>query len=160
MSETQVFDQVVEILTPYVKNQDGARAGRARHEHPRGPQGELGAARRRRARASRTTFDIEIADEDVDTVNTVGDAVGLICRSCIARRADAASRCRARRATRPRGCSARVGLALRDRLVPAVGRAACASASAGASRGATKRARATGDLRARSPGRCWSAPTT
>jgi len=79
MSETQVFDQVVRILTPYAKNPDAVADV--------GPNTSIledlkvNSARLVDVVLSfEDTFGIEIADEDVDKVNTVGDAVGLICQ--------------------------------------------------------------------------------
>lgn len=78
MSETEAFDKVVTILTPYVKNPAALAAV--------GPQTNiLEDLKVNSARlvdvvlAFEDEFDIEIADDDVDEVSTVGDAVRLIC---------------------------------------------------------------------------------
>jgi acyl carrier protein len=77
MQESEVMDRVVKILTPWVKNEEAL--------------GSISMATNiledlkvNSARlvdvviAFEDDFDIEIADEDVDQVNTVGDAVNLI----------------------------------------------------------------------------------
>jgi acyl carrier protein len=77
MTEQEVFQQVVKILTPYVKNQDAL-------EKVAMETNILEDLKVNSARlvdvvlAFEDEFDIEIADEDVDTVNTVGNAVTLI----------------------------------------------------------------------------------
>jgi acyl carrier protein len=77
MSEVDVMNKVVTILTPYVKNSDAlARVSPSTHI--------LDDLKVNSARlvdvvlAFEDEFGIEIADDDVDTVNTVGDAVRLI----------------------------------------------------------------------------------
>ncbi len=77
MSETEVMSKVVAILTPYAKDADAlARVGPTTHI--------LDDLKVNSARlvdvvlAFEDEFDIEIADDDVDEVNTVGDAVRLI----------------------------------------------------------------------------------
>ena len=77
MSETDVMHKVVGILTPYVKNSEAlVHAGPNTHI--------LDDLKVNSARlvdvvlAFEDEFGIEIADEDVDEVNTVGDAVRLI----------------------------------------------------------------------------------
>jgi acyl carrier protein len=77
MSSTGVFERVVKILTPYVKNQEALDAvGRETHI--------LDDLKVNSARLVdvvlefEDAFDIEIADDDVDSVETVGDAVALI----------------------------------------------------------------------------------
>ena len=77
MSEVDVMSKVVSILTPYVKNSEAlARVGPGTHI--------LDDLRVNSARlvdvvlAFEDEFGIEIADDDVDSVNTVGDAVRLI----------------------------------------------------------------------------------
>ena len=77
MSQEEAFEQVVKILTPHVKNQAAlAEVGMATNI--------LDDLKVNSARlvdvvlAFEDDFDIEIADEDVDTVNTVGDCVTLI----------------------------------------------------------------------------------
>lgn len=77
MSEADVTAKVVSILTPYVKNGEAlAQIGPATHI--------LDDLKVNSARlvdvvlAFEDEFGIEIADDDVDSVNTVGDAVRLI----------------------------------------------------------------------------------
>jgi len=77
MSSTGVFEQVVKILTPYVKNQEALETvGRETHI--------LDDLKVNSARLVdvvlefEDAFDIEIADDDVDSVETVGDAIDLI----------------------------------------------------------------------------------
>jgi acyl carrier protein len=77
MSEMDVMTKVVGILTPYVKNNDAlTQVGAGTHI--------LDDLKVNSARlvdvvlAFEDEFGIEIADDDVDTVNTVGDAVRLI----------------------------------------------------------------------------------
>ena len=77
MSETDVMNKVVGILTPYAKNTEAlGHVSPATHI--------LDDLKVNSARlvdvvlAFEDEFGIEIADDDVDTVNTVGDAVKLI----------------------------------------------------------------------------------
>ena len=77
MEQTEVLEKVVKILTPYVKNQDALDSiGMTTHI--------LDELKVNSARLVdvvlefEDAFDIEIADEDVDSVETVGDAVSLI----------------------------------------------------------------------------------
>ena len=77
MSDVDVMNKVVTILTPYVKNNDAlARVSPNTHI--------LDDLKVNSARlvdvvlAFEDEFGIEIADDDVDSVNTVGDAVRLI----------------------------------------------------------------------------------
>ena len=79
MSKEEAFEQVVKILTPHVKNQAAlAEVGMGTHI--------LDDLKVNSARlvdvvlAFEDAFDIEIPDEDVDSVNTVGDCVSLIAR--------------------------------------------------------------------------------
>jgi acyl carrier protein len=82
MEQKEVFEQVVKILTPYVKNQDALEAV-ALETHI------LDDLKVNSARLVDVVlefedafdvdaFDVEIADEDVDKVETVGNAVELI----------------------------------------------------------------------------------
>jgi len=77
MTEQEVFQQVVKILTPYVKNQEAL-------DQVAMETNILEDLKVNSARlvdvvlAFEDEFDIEIADEDVDKVNAVGDAVTLI----------------------------------------------------------------------------------
>ncbi len=77
MNQTEVFDRVVKILTPYVKNQEALKgASLATHI--------LDDLKVNSARLVdvvlefEDAFDIEIDDDDVDKVETVGSAVELI----------------------------------------------------------------------------------
>ena len=77
MDQSEVLERVVKILTPWVKNEEAlASVGMGTNI--------LEDLKVNSARlvdvviAFEDEFDIEIADEDVDTVNTVGDAVNLI----------------------------------------------------------------------------------
>jgi acyl carrier protein len=78
MSEREVMDKVIGILKPYVKNEMALALVT--------PQTnilddlEVNSARLVDViLAFEDTFGIQVADEDADTVNTVGDAVKLIC---------------------------------------------------------------------------------
>ena len=77
MEQAEVFERVVKILTPWVKNNEALQAIALETNI-------LDDLKVNSARlvdvviAFEDDFDIEIADEDVDTVNTVGDAVNLI----------------------------------------------------------------------------------
>ena len=77
MSEQEVMEKVVEIVRPYAKDKD-ALASVSLDTH------FLSDLKINSARlvdvvlAFEDTFDIEVADEDADSVETVGDAVQLI----------------------------------------------------------------------------------
>jgi acyl carrier protein len=77
MEQSEVMEGVVKILTPWVKNEDALQAVGMETNI-------LDDLKVNSARlvdvviAFEDEFDIEIDDEDVDTVNTVGDAVKLI----------------------------------------------------------------------------------
>ena len=77
MEQQEVMGRVVNILTPWVKNSDAL-------ESISMETNILEDLKVNSARlvdvviAFEDDFDIEIADDDVDTVNTVGDAVNLI----------------------------------------------------------------------------------
>ena len=77
MEQSAVMEGVVKILTPWVKNEDALQAVSMETNI-------LDDLKVNSARlvdvviAFEDEFDIEIDDEDVDTVNTVGDAVKLI----------------------------------------------------------------------------------
>ena len=77
MNHEEAFEKVVKILTPHVKNQEALESA---SDDPN----ILDDLKVNSARlvdvviAFEDEFDIEIADEDVDSVNTVGDAVNLI----------------------------------------------------------------------------------
>ena len=77
MTEAEIFERIVKILTPHVRNQEAlATVGNATNI--------IDDLKVNSARlvdvvlAFEDEFDIEIPDEDVDTVNTVGDCVRLI----------------------------------------------------------------------------------
>jgi len=77
MNEQEVTERVVKILTPWVKNEEALKSVSA-------ATSILDDLKVNSARlvdvviAFEDEFDIEIADEDVDSVNTVGNAVSLI----------------------------------------------------------------------------------
>jgi acyl carrier protein len=77
MSEQEVVEKVVEILKPYVKDAEALASVSLETNI-------LSGLKVNSARlvdvvlAFEDTFDIEVADEDADAVNTVGDAVRLI----------------------------------------------------------------------------------
>ncbi len=77
MEQSEVMEGVVKILKPWVKNEEALAAVSM-------TTNILEDLKVNSARlvdvviAFEDQFDIEIADEDVDTVNTVGDAVTLI----------------------------------------------------------------------------------
>ena len=77
MDQAEVMERVVKLLTPWAKNPDAlATVGMETNI--------LDDLKVNSARlvdvviAIEDEFDIEVADEDVDSVNTVGDAVSLI----------------------------------------------------------------------------------
>lgn len=75
--EKQIFEKVVEILKPYAKNPDALASVSAATDI-------LGGLKVNSARlvdvvlAFEDAFGIEVADDDADKVQTVGDAVRLI----------------------------------------------------------------------------------
>ena len=77
MEEKEIMESVVKILTPWVKNEDALASVSM-------DTNILDDLKVNSARlvdvviAFEDEFDIEIEDEDVDSVNTVGDAVNLI----------------------------------------------------------------------------------
>lgn len=77
MTENAVFEKVVKILTPYAKNQDALANVSPTTDI-------LGDLKINSARLVDVVlefeddFDIEISDDDIDSVNTVGDCVKLI----------------------------------------------------------------------------------
>ncbi len=77
MSEADVMTKVVDILTPYVKNND-ALTQVAPETHILDDLKVNSARLVDVVLAFEDEFGIEIADDDVDAVNTVGDAVRLI----------------------------------------------------------------------------------
>lgn len=77
MDRAEVMDRVVKILTPWVK--DAAALAKVSMETNILEDLKVNSARLVDVViAFEDDFDIEIADEDVDKVNTVGDAVNLI----------------------------------------------------------------------------------
>lgn len=77
MDQSEVMERVVKILTPWVKNEDALKTVSM----------ETNILEDLKVNSARLVdvviafedeFDIEIADEDVDSVNTVGDSVKLI----------------------------------------------------------------------------------
>ena len=77
MTEAEVFEQVVKILTPYVKNQE-ALASVSLKTHILDELKVNSARLVDVVLEFEDAFDIEIADEDVDSVELVGNAVELI----------------------------------------------------------------------------------
>ncbi len=77
MDQGEVFERVVKILTPWVKN-DEALASVAMETSILDDLKVNSARLVDVVIAFEDDFDIEIADDDVDSVNKVGDAVNLI----------------------------------------------------------------------------------
>ena len=77
MNEQEVMERVVKILTPWVKDQD-ALASVAMTTNILDDLKVNSARLVDVVIALEDEFEIEIADEDVDQVNEVGDAVRLI----------------------------------------------------------------------------------
>ena len=77
MSEADVMTKVVGILGPYAKNSE-ALAGVGLETHILDDLKVNSARLVDVVLAFEDEFGIEIADDDVDSVNTVGDAVRLI----------------------------------------------------------------------------------
>jgi acyl carrier protein len=77
MTQKEIFDKVVAILTPYVKNQEALHS--VSLETHILDELKVNSARLVDVVLEfEDAFDIEIADEDVDSVETVGNAVALI----------------------------------------------------------------------------------
>lgn len=77
MTEQEIFDKVVAILKPYVKNKDALI--KVSNETNILDDLKVNSARLVDVvLAFEDEFEIEIADEDADAVDTVGDAVRLI----------------------------------------------------------------------------------
>ncbi len=77
MNDAEIFERVLKILTPHVRDQEALeKVGAETHI--------LDDLKVNSARlvdvvlAFEDEFDIEIPDEDVDSVNTVGDCVKMI----------------------------------------------------------------------------------
>ena len=77
MDSQEVFERVVKILTPYVKNQE-ALEGVTLETHILDELKVNSARLVDVVLEFEDAFDIEIADEDVDSVEIVGNAVDLI----------------------------------------------------------------------------------
>jgi len=77
MQRKEVFEKVVKILTPHVKNQ-AALAQVSDSTHILDDLKVNSARLVDVVLAFEDEFDIEIPDEDVDSVNTVGDCVRLV----------------------------------------------------------------------------------
>ena len=77
MNQTEVFDRVVKILAPYVKNQE-ALEGASLATHILDDLKVNSARLVDVVLEFEDAFDIEIDDDDVDKVETVGSAVELI----------------------------------------------------------------------------------
>jgi acyl carrier protein len=78
VEESEVFQRVVKIISPFAKNQ-AALAEVSPKTHILDELKVNSARLVDVVLAFEDEFGIEIADEDVDEVNTVGDAVRLIC---------------------------------------------------------------------------------
>ena len=77
MEQSEVMERVVKILTPWVKNDEAL--GSISMDTNILEDLKVNSARLVDVViAFEDDFDIEIEDEDVDSVNTVGDAVNLI----------------------------------------------------------------------------------
>ena len=77
MTREEIFEKVIEIVRPYVKNQEALDA----------VDDNTNILEDLKVNSARLVdiilnfedeFDIEVADEDADSVNTIGDAVNLI----------------------------------------------------------------------------------
>ncbi len=77
MTQDEVFERVVKILTPYVKNQ-AALDGVGLKTHILEDLKVNAARLVDVVLGFEDAFDIELADDDVDSVETVGHAVSLI----------------------------------------------------------------------------------
>jgi acyl carrier protein len=77
MTEQEIFDKVIAILKPYVKNRD-ALATVSKETNILEDLKVNSARLVDVVLAFEDEFEIEIADEDADGVDTVGDAVSLI----------------------------------------------------------------------------------
>jgi len=77
MTDNAIFERVVKILTPFVKNQEAL----AKVSPETGILDDLKINSARLVDVVlefEDDFDIEISDDDIDEVNTVGDCVRLI----------------------------------------------------------------------------------
>ena len=77
MTRDEIFAKVIEIVKPFVKNQDALTT--INHDTNILEDLKVNSARLVDIILNfEDEFDIEIEDEDADAVNTVGDAVALI----------------------------------------------------------------------------------
>ena len=77
MNETQVYDKVINLITPYVKNQEALASMNADTRILEDL--EVNSARLVDIVLSfEDEFDIEVEDEAADNIATIGDAVTLI----------------------------------------------------------------------------------
>ena len=77
MEQSEIFDQVVKIITPYVKNQE-ALEGASLATHILNDLKVNSARLVDVVLEFEDAFNIEIDDDDVDKVETIGNAVNLI----------------------------------------------------------------------------------
>ena len=77
MNEAEAFERVIKILTPHVRNQE-ALASATQQTNILDDLKVNSARLVDVVLAFEDEFDIEIPDEDVDSVNTVGDCVKMI----------------------------------------------------------------------------------
>ncbi len=77
MNQQEIFDRVVKILTPFVKNQDALKTV-SLNTHILDELKVNSARLVDVVLEFEDAFDIEIADDDADKVETVGSAVALI----------------------------------------------------------------------------------
>ena len=77
MTQEEAFEKVVKILTPHVKNQEALRSV-SMETHILDDLKVNSARLVDVVLAFEDEFEIEIPDEDVDSVNTIGDCVKLI----------------------------------------------------------------------------------
>ena len=77
MTRDEIFAKVIEIVKPFVKNQDALTT--INHDTNILEDLKVNSARLVDVILNfEDEFDIEVEDEDADAVNTVGDAVALI----------------------------------------------------------------------------------
>jgi len=76
-TEQEAFEKVVKILTPFVKNQE-ALANVSKDTHILDDLKVNSSRLVDVVLQFEDTFDIEVADDDIDSVETVGDCVELI----------------------------------------------------------------------------------
>ena len=78
-TEREAFEMVVKILTPFVKNQE-ALASVSKGTHILDDLKVNSSRLVDVVLQFEDQFDIEVADDDIDAVETVGDCVDLIVR--------------------------------------------------------------------------------